>query len=301
MLGKLPEGEGLAAAYAGDRGIEQDPAVVFADDFESTPAGRLASGFRVRDGRKWDNVGGNCVVTEEPEGVYSGRRALQMVVARDDPHRPAGAGVANYFHDGFDTLFLRYYAKFAKDLDIYHGGAHNGGGISARAPGVPQACPGVRADGSNKYTVVLDTWRPHKSVPSPGYLVTYVYHMDQGGRWGDQFFPSGRVVPPGRQLFGDEFIPRPDFIPEQGRWYCFELMVKANTPGMRDGRIAYWVDGQLVADFPALRLRNVEDLKANRIELGVYTHNPRTPGPIIMWYDAVVAATSYIGPQVPPR
>lgn len=34
MLSELPEGDGIAAKYPGDQGIEQDPAVVFADGFE---------------------------------------------------------------------------------------------------------------------------------------------------------------------------------------------------------------------------------------------------------------------------
>jgi len=43
--------------------------------------------------------------------------------------------------------------------------------------------------------------------------------------------------------FGDEFVARPNVVPELGRWYCYEFMVKANTPGERDGRIACWLDG----------------------------------------------------------
>jgi len=292
----LPEGDGIAAKYPGDRDIEQDPAVVFADDFETTETGIMPAGFRKNHEKKWDNSGGPCRITDQPDNVHSGRKALELTLVRGDLHTPVGAGVQKHFEDGFDTLFLRYYAMFGRDTEVYHGGAHNGGNIDARAPGMPQACPGVRADGSNKYTVVLDSWRTRDEVPSPGNLVTYVYHMDQGGRWGDQFFPSGRAFPPGRELFGDQFVSRPDFIPERGRWYCYELMVHANTPGQRDGRIGVWVDGRLCADFPNLRFRNVPTLKSNCIGLGMYTHNPRVQKPITMCFDDVVAATSYIGP-----
>jgi hypothetical protein len=34
-------------------------------------------------------------------------------------------------------------------------------------------------------------------------------------------------------------------------------MVEANTPGRTDGRIAFWLDGVLAADFPNLRFRDV--------------------------------------------
>jgi hypothetical protein len=300
MLAPLPEGHGLAGKYPGDQDIERDPAVVFADGFETYPTGALPGGFRKGNEKRWDNSGGLCRVSDAADEVNGGGQALEMLIRRPGDE-PGGAGVQKHFDEGFDTLFLRYYAKFDACNDLHHGGAHNGGGIDARAPGMPQACPGVRPDGAAKFGVLLDTWRSRPEVPSPGPLVTYVYHLDQGGRWGDQFFPSGRVVPNRVGIFGDEFVPRPDFIPEQGPWQCYELMVHANAPGSRDGRIAFWVDGRLLADFPNLRLRNVSSLKANSIHLGVYTHNRRTVTDVIMRFDDVVAATAYVGPKVAPQ
>jgi hypothetical protein len=294
----LPEGEGLAARYPGDRGIPEAPSVVFAEDFETAPLGIIPAGFRKGDEKRWDNSYGPCLVTENPESLHSGRRGLEFTLRYDPSRNGGGMAVNKFLGEGYDTLFLRYYAKFGADTELYHGGAHNGASIAARAPGVPQTCPGLRADGSNKITVVLDTWRPRTEVPSPGDLVTYVYHMDQGSRWGDQFFPSGRVNPPGRELFGEHFVPHEDFIPDRGRWYCYELMVQTNTPGLRDGRVAFWVDGQLRADFPNLRFRTVDTLKLNRFDLGFGTENRRVRSDITMCYDDVVLATSYVGPQV---
>jgi hypothetical protein len=301
MLPELPEGDGLAARYPSDDGIEKDAAVVFADGFETTAAGPFPTGHRRGDEKRWDDSWGDAVVIDDAALVHGGRgQALQVTLKRPGPN-PVGVGTHKYFADGFDTLFLRYYAKFAEDADVYHGGAHNGGGIAARAPGIPQGCPGTRADGTNKYTTVLDTYRPDPELASPGHLVVYCYHVDQGGRWGDQFYPTGRVNPGTRDIFGPDFVPRPDCIPDQGGWHCYELMVKANEPGLRDGRVAFWMDGRVIGDFPNLRLRTVSTLKANRVDLGVYTHNPRVKKDVRMWYDDVVAATSYIGPQGPPR
>ena len=299
MMSSLPEGEGLAARYPADRGIRDDPAVVFADDFEATPTGLIPPGIRRGEQKKWDNSWGPCLVTEDPQSVHSGRKGLELTVIWD-PERPRGGmSVQKHFEQGFDRLFLRYYAKFGAHAELYHGGVHNGASIAGRAPAMPPIAPGIRADGGNQFIARLDTWRPGDEVPSPGDLVAYVYHMDQGGRWGDQFFPSGRVNPPGRELFGEHFVSREDFIPERGRWYCYELMVKANAPGARDGRIAFWVDGQLRADFGNLRLRNVESLKANRIDLTFGVATWRVKSDATMCYDDVVAATSYIGPQAP--
>ena len=57
------------------------------------------------------------------------------------------------------------------------------------------------------------------------------------------------------------------------------------------------VDGKLKADFPDLRLRDVESLKINRISIDMYCNNRRTSAPVKIWYDDIVAARSYIGPR----
>jgi hypothetical protein len=119
--------------------------------------------------------------------------------------------------------------------------------------------------------------------------------------WGDHFFPTGAVLPNSSQPFpfGASFTKRPDVTPELGRWYCYEYMVQANTPGQRDGRIAFWLDGKLLADFPGLRLRDVATLKIDRFGLSFHIgSNPA--GETKKWYDDVVAATSYIGPIFAP-
>ena len=70
----------------------------------------------------------------------------------------------------------------------------------------------------------------------------------------------------------------------------------ANTVGKRDGRIACWIDGKLLADFPNLRLRDVDALKIDRfgIELHIGSNTVRENK---KWFDDVVAATAYIGPM----
>jgi hypothetical protein len=86
-------------------------------------------------------------------------------------------------------------------------------------------------------------------------------------------------------------------VPELDRWYCFEYMLKANTPGQRDGRVACWVDGKLIADFPNLRFRDIDTLKIDRFGVGLFiAKNSLRENK--KWYDDVVAATSYIGPRV---
>ncbi len=281
----LPEGaNGIAARYPGDVGIGGDPAVIFADDFESYSS---ASGLTSRwnEVYQWSNVR----IATEAGSAFRGSKALEFAVPRQTSEVSNTA--TKYVSPKRDTLFVRYYAKFDPGFNVL-GSSHNGGWISAS-----YCCPGVRADGYNKFLVSAEFWRDSTSTPNPGQLNVYVYHPEQRDAYGDHFFPTGRVIPfdrtPGN--FGSSFVARPDFVPELGRWYSYELMVKANTPGARDGRVAVWVDGRLVADWPNLRLRDTSALQIDRFTLDLHVmSNPS--GVARKWYDNVVAATSYIGP-----
>ncbi len=289
-LPPLPEGDtGIAAKYPDDRGIETCPAVVFADDFEQGLG-------------KWNASYGKPEITHEPADVHSGHSAVKMTLEWPRPERsPTNTGLMNYFDKGFDTLFLRYYAKYGKDLELYGGATHSGGCIFATTMATHNIKAGLRADGKNQFTLRLDCNRSDDKVASPGNLILYSYQPEQGSRFGDMLYPSGRFLPDRRRTtprpFGEPFVSRPDIIPERDRWYCFEIMVQANTPGKHDGRMAFWVDGKLAADFPAVRVRDAEELKANLINISFYTSNRKVHGGV-MWYDDVVAATSYIGPMV---
>jgi prepilin-type processing-associated H-X9-DG protein len=120
--------------------------------------------------------------------------------------------------------------------------------------------------------------------------------MDQRSGYGDLWFADGHVIPqdqvPGN--FGPDFVARPLHIPEPGKWYCVELMVQANTVGARDGRVATWIDGKLIADWQNVRFRSVATLKIDQFELVLGAAS--NPAADRQWFDHVVVAKSYIGP-----
>ncbi|MCZ7647330.1 MAG: hypothetical protein M5U26_19075 [Planctomycetota bacterium] len=295
----LPEGAtGLAAKYLKDQGLEKDSAVVFANGLETVETGGLRGVF--------DNAYGDATVTREAARVHSGSRAVQLRIARANPEKADGAAVHVHFDPGYDKLFLRYYQMFGEETELFHGGAHNGASIDAGPLG---ASSGIAANGSNHFQAQLDTYRHAESMASPGELCLYAYHPEQRHRFGEQWFPSGRRQPKSGNpegdggLFGPFFQKRPDLIPQRGKWICFELMLQTNTPGKRDGRAAFWVDGKLAGDFPNLIFRATDKLKINRLRFQLYSMNRLANKPCLMWYDDIVAATSYIGPlsEAPAR
>jgi hypothetical protein len=292
--GALPEGNaGIAARHPGDVGIAGDPDVIFADDFEG-----YARGADVN--QRWEAVYQNQYVgiATDPANVYRGSKALEFTL----PQQTAELSDATdkLVSPEEDVVFLRYYSKFQPPYDVV-GSSHNGSSISAHYFVNGQATPGVPANGTNKFLANLEDWRGDAATPSPGYLNIYLYHPEQRSQWGDHFFPTGMVLPNSSMPFdfGPSFTSRPDVLPALDRWYCYEYMLRANTPGQRDGRIAFWVDGKLAADFPNLRLRDVASLKIDRFGLSFHIgSNPN--GPSKKWYDNVVAARSYVGPVVAP-
>jgi hypothetical protein len=195
---------------------------------------------------------------------------------------------------------LRYYTKFDPLFDV-SGSCHNGGGMSAHYFINDQATPGIPANGYNKFLAEFESWRGTALDTSPGLLNVYIYHPEQRSQWGDHFFPNGDVMPntslPGN--FGSQFLSRPNIRCNLGTWYCCEFMIKANTVGSRDGRIACWLDGVLIADFTNLHLRDVDSLKINRFNLSLHAGSNPTRE-TWKWYDNVVAAKSYIGPVSSP-
>jgi hypothetical protein len=297
MPEQLPEGGGIAAEYPGDVAIEADPEVLFADSFEGFRDDAVATDATDQEGMKWDVAWHNVRITRDPANVHSGMQAVEV----RHQEAPMSHGLGKVFERGIDTVFVRYYMKLDRDFPGCH---HIGMNVWAGAPGVVMAsgtdhsATGVRPNGENHFVVSLDAAQPsrRRREPAPGRSNIYCYHMDQVGRYGDLFFPSGEVRPRENEgLFGPTFVPRPEFTADLGRWHCYELMARANTPGQRDGRVAFWVDGILRGDFPNLRLRSVDALKINNVHLSTYSSRVRPHQNL--WYDDVIVATSYIGPQ----
>ncbi len=290
--GTTPNADGIAARYPGDVGIEKDPNVVFADGFESyAQASDLWN--------KWNNYyqASQTRITTDPANVRTGTKALEFTMPQGS--NELTNAIQQVLTTELDVLYLRYYSKFAASFNVI-GSSHQGGGINAHYYYGFNATPGIPANGTNKFFVEYECWRGSSAEGSPGQLNVYVYHPEQRSNYGDHFFPTGMILPDSSRPhnFGPEFVSRPNVTPELDRWYAYEMMVKANTPGKRDGRITIWLDGKVIGDFPNLRLRDVDTLKIDRFNLSLGAMS-NTSGATKKWYDNVVAAKSYIGPMVP--
>jgi hypothetical protein len=113
-------------------------------------------------------------------------------------------------------------------------------------------------------------------------MMLYAYHMDMP------------IDPKMNKYWGEMMRPEQPFVLERGRWYCMEMMVKANAPGKSDGEQAFWIDGREVAHFDGLRWREDANLKINDFWLMLYVHQSERINRV--FFDEVVISTEYIGP-----
>ena len=289
-LKPLPEGDGgIAAKYPGDVGIDKDPKVIFADNFEEG----TTEDHRAKK-RKWKYVTNplnQSLVSagEKDQHVASGKQALRIL-----KHTAVDTGAGNYMplKPGFDTVHARFYVRFAEDVQkISHFVwlmAEKG------SPKAPMIQAGVIPNGATRFQTALEPlcyaeqWATTGKDAPVWHMYTY-WHKMKGN-------------------YGTFFNPKPQAVLEQGKWMCMELMLKANSaPDVADGEQAIWKDGKLVGRWGGIDWRRTNDLKINGFFLDVYSgfekgkqdHMPRVESRV--WFDDVVVAQEYIGPRREPK
>lgn len=297
---------GLAAKYPGDVGIERDPAVLFAENFETGEIQDL--------GHRWTTVGNDggkvLAFSDDVPDAAAGHRSLEVTGT-------LGQNSGGYLYTNFrgvDRAFLRFYTKFAANHGYEHHFVELGG--YEPAPPWPNPRAGSRPAGDERMLVFIDPVGVYGKYPPPGVWQLYTY-------W------SEMKISADRHYWGNCLAPaEPQRIP-RGQWQCVELMVQMNSaPDKRDGELALWVDGKLAMHvrqgiprgpwsgmgfdvrkeggepFEGLLLRNDEELKVNHLWLEHYVdpgaqrqNRVSNPNPVNrVWFDDVVVSTQYIGP-----
>jgi hypothetical protein len=249
-----------------------NPAVFFYDDFESG------------DFSKWDNRNGdfsnpNLKVVTDAKDVFAGGHSLQVT---GPVGKETGGSLATWFMPGYDTVYARWYCRFAEDFD--QGNFMHFNRLLAGPPGQYFAAfggAGTRPNGHDRFTTGFEPWRDYGKNPSPGAWAFYSY------------FPDMKADRQGN-YYGNMFFAEPKLVLDRNRWYCIEMMAKANTPGEHDGEQAAWVDGKEVLHVKGMLWREAPELKIHAFRLSLYLHD--SPRVNRVWFDNVAVSTKYIGP-----
>lgn len=273
---------GLANRYPRDAGIERDPAVIFADNFESG------------DLKRWAEVVGAMEISSD--APHAGQHCAVSQMRRG---RNTGGDAKKWFMPGYERVHVRFYVKFSGDYQYSHHfvtlmGNHRTNKWSAFGKA------GRKPDGTY-FSSGMEPWFAWGKNPPPGELNFYSYFLDMvpdrkmNKYWGNSFFPPGPDA-------GSAAAPK-RFVPALNQWQCWEFMVQVNTPGRADGEQAMWVDGRLVGRFTGIRWRDDPAVMINCLWLQHYGYDSSDPTRQFwketqtVWFDDVVVANQYIGPR----
>ncbi|MFH1257252.1 MAG: hypothetical protein V1494_08260 [Candidatus Diapherotrites archaeon] len=262
----------------------------FCHDFEASDSGNFA--------KYWDDFGdlvtANREIALRNENVPSleGTKSVRFLIKNETGSAisAVGAGFKKFFGTaysqvGYDTVYYRFYFRLNEQWS--HGwGMHwlslSGCNVNSNVWGC-MGTAGLKPDGTNWFSVGTDLWTNWESIPAPGEIVTYSYHMD--------LTPDGHG-----DYFGENMTPHPGISPERGKWHVIEMMGKSNTPGLYDGEQKIWFDGKLVGNYSGIRWRSTNDVKITYAGFYIYIHNPPANSLNYIDNDNVVFSTSYIGP-----
>jgi hypothetical protein len=210
METKLPQGGGLAAAYPGDRNIARDRRVLFAEDFETGTLDEIS--------RHWteaNNRGGKVfALSDERPAGSGGRRSLKMTATLGEN---TGGHLYLKLPREEDTVYARFYVRFAPDADYIHHFVTLGGYRPATNWPNPRA--GERPRGDDRVAVGIEPFGDYGRYPAPGAWNFYAYWHEMkksadGRFWGQSLKPRDTPL----------LVPR-------GRWQCVEVMLKVNYHG----------------------------------------------------------------------
>jgi hypothetical protein len=261
------------AAPANDR-LAADP--VFSEDFEHF------------DRKNWDEFGEAPDAVEVVPGGHRGGKCVQITATLGEN---TGAHLYKMLDPGLDTCHLRFYVKFEKG----HGYVHHFVHLVGYNPPTrwPQGGAGERPLGDERFSTGMEPWGNWGKYGPPGAWNFYSYWCEMKASGDGRFW-------------GNSFAPKEPAKVETGRWICVEIMLKCNSePDKSDGEQALWLDGKAVGRWGGFRWRTTDDLKVNGVWMLYYiTETARDqnrfrdqPKVNRVWFDDVVVAESYIGPD----
>jgi hypothetical protein len=303
--------DGIASKYPGDKGIDQDPAVIFLENFDSDSIDAIA--------KRWESIQHKAALSlssDVAQGSADGKSLLMTHVGGTGD----GAYLYRRLQPGYEKLHIRFYVKFDRDCAPIHHFFHVGGYQPPTA--WPQGGAGQRPRGDERFST---------GVEPRGDAWIWDYYS----YWADM-----RGSPPRGQTWGNSFIGNPKLKVEQGKWTCMELMMKLNDLGESDGEMALWIDGKEVSHlgkgfpkgkwvfdkflpgqggegvrwneqtrgpqqlsfpreglpFEGFRWRSNERLKLNFLWVLLYITKAPKDHVSKVWFDNIIVAKTYIGP-----
>lgn len=249
---------GIAKKYVVDRGIENDPAVIFSENFESS-----LTNFRSRFNGWQGDPSAIGTSTDRPSASGGGQSAMLL------PKSSSGTLYRQLPAD-YQQLYMRYYIKYGGTV-FHHSGGYLGGYYPAS--GWPQGdagLKGVRPNGDRLFIASLEPQGSPDSIQPQTRLDTYMNWVDMQG-----------TSCCGALWYGRNYLASYALPIRANTWQCVEIMVKLNsTAGGHDGELTLWIDGVEIVNF-----RTGNPVGTFNTSSGSWTTGPGSPFPGFQWRD----------------
>lgn len=223
----------LSERHPKDENIGADPAVLFHDDFES--------GWGRWDGPTADTR--YLTLVTEANAARAGKGFLRSRVTVADLAATEYISSNAYvdFDRRVDEIYWRFYARFPEQApNPHHWIRMAAGDASWSSSGLANTVP----PGNRGFWFDFDASNDDKFN-----FYVYWYKM-RSGRCNDGSATAGCAGDQGTTYYyGNVFEPAAQQAFPRDRWFCIEIHAKANTPGMSNGELSFWIDDRLVGDY----------------------------------------------------
>ena len=202
---------------------------------------------------------GRCEIVD-----IDGEHALQVTYVKGKcGPKEGGASWRCMFGKSYDEATVEYKVMVAKDFSFKRGGK------------LPGLCGGTNPRGGTHRFSAKEGFSARIMWRELGLLVQYVYYMDQKptNEYGTNFLwmkgenknmlLASKVFETVNTRYDDRSYLEP------GIWYTFKTRVKMNNPGIEDGSITSWLNGELVLD-TKLRFRNDNSFAIDSLQFVTY-------------------------------
>lgn len=304
-----PSGPTLASKYPGDVGIANDPAVVWAENFEEGSVSSVTARYDDQS-----NAPGMSLENDVPP-KSSGAVSMRMTSSGDSAN---ATDLYKSLSPGWDEWYVRWYAKYEPGAIEWH---HVGTWFGGYDPPTPYANPqaGLKPNGDDRFSISIEPiWDVGTGATR---FDTYDYWM-QMHSWMDQ--PSGNTA-----YYGNAIVHQNGFTVDEGSWVCLEVHAKLNSDlGSGGGAVfevwksdallqrfddsgpmGYWIkdkfcpqgaDGTECTDYPAPfdTILDQQERTTSSLPLNYFwPQNYITQAGTTAWveYDDMVIATTRIG------
>jgi len=272
------------AAVAQNECANPPAGTVFCEDFESA---NPKSHFDDYDGNPDTE---NQIVTNGGPANSASNKAVRL---RVPAAQKGGSDLIKVLSAGYDKLYARWYFQYEPGFNF--NALNHGGGLTAGSRdhiGVS----GNRPTG-NDFAYLTVQYQDSSATP-----FAYSYYR---GMYQDCSNPNGQCYGDSLPcIYGSAYCTKPQHRPsvtmptiQAGRWYCVEQMIDMGTPNATgvnpDGRLALWLDDQLLGDYQDLWLRTTAALKVQNLWLSLF-HHDGTHSAVGEMIDNVVVSTQRV-------